>query len=215
MQLASAVHVLRRALGPNHSATLSEKRASRTEVTGESAPQGVCRGGIARRAAVAAAVAALLCCEAGPAAAQPSPPGAGASPPPRHFAALGVLGGAVRLEGAWDSVIGAELAVGGLCDECPLAAWAAGASFVGFGERGGGRASLEGALGTRWPTGLLLGASAGPVLQVDPLRRPRAGGQASVWLFAGVVPYVRVGAVERSGLFVDLGLRIPLPAGRW
>jgi hypothetical protein len=29
------------------------------------------------------------------------------------------------------------------------------------------------------------------------------------------VPYVRTGTVDESGFFVDLGLRIPLPVGRW
>jgi len=126
-----------------------------------------------------------------------------------------ILGSAVRVEGEWDSGFGGEIAFGSLTERRALAAWAASVDFVAYSERSGGRAAIELAAGTRWPSGLLVGVAAGPVLEVDDLRRPRAGGQASIWLFAGVVPYARVGAVERGGAFVDIGLRIPLPVGRW
>lgn len=128
---------------------------------------------------------------------------------------MAILGSAVRVEGDWDSGFGGELAIGSLAERRPLAAWAATADFIAYSERSGGRAALELAAGTRWPTGLLVGLAGGPVLEVDDLRRPRFGGQASVWLFAGVVPYARVGAVAQGGVFVDVGLRIPLPVWRW
>ena len=96
-----------------------------------------------------------------------------------------------------------------------LAAWAAGIGVLAFSERDGGRAFAEAAVGTRWLTGILVGVSGGPVVQFDEFRSPRAGGEVSLWAYAGVVPYFRVGAVEKSGVFLDLGLRIPLPAARW
>jgi hypothetical protein len=137
-------------------------------------------------------------------------------PEPRsHFVAVGLLGSLVRAEGEWDSGFGGELIVGAVCEGCILSAWAAGLGLVGFSARSGGRASAGVAAGTRWPTGILIGVSGGPVVQLDDLRRPRLGGETSFWLHAGVVPYVRVGAVEESGVFMDLGLRIPLPAARW
>jgi hypothetical protein len=105
--------------------------------------------------------------------------------------------------------------VGELRDGAALAAWAAGVGVLAFSERDGGRAFAEAAVGTRWPTGLLFGLTGGPVIQFDEFRSPRVGGQVSVWAYAGLVPYIRVGAVEKSGVFVDVGLRIPLPAGRW
>jgi hypothetical protein len=140
-------------------------------------------------------------------------PTAGADP--SHFVALDLVGSAVRAEGAWDSAFGAELAVGRLCDDCSLAAWAASIGAVAFAGGSRGRLFVEAAAGTRWPAGFLVGASFGPVVELDEIRRPRWGGQASIWLFAGLVPYVRAGAVEDGGTFVDVGLRIPLPAGRW
>jgi hypothetical protein len=123
-----------------------------------------------------------------------------------------ILGSAVRVEGDWDSGFGGELAIGSLAEN---SAWAATADFIAYSDRIGGRAALEAAAGTRWPGGLLIGLAGGPVVEVDDHRRPRLGGQASVWLFAGVVPYARVGAVDKGGVFVDLGLRIPLPVWRW
>jgi hypothetical protein len=135
--------------------------------------------------------------------------------PDSHFVALTVLGSAVRIERNWDSGFGGELLVGGLTDRTALAAWAAGFDLIAYSERGGGRASLEGAVGTRWPTGLLIGVAAGPVAELDDFRRPRLGGQISLWAFAAVVPFVRLGTVEKSGSFVDVGVRIPLPVWRW
>jgi hypothetical protein len=132
-----------------------------------------------------------------------------------HFVALTVLGSAVRIERNWDSGFGGELLVGGLTDGRALAAWVVGFDLVAYSERSGGRASLEGAVGTRWPAGLLVGLAGGPVAELDDFRRPRLGGQISLWAFAAVVPFVRVGAVEKSGAFVDVGLRIPLPVWRW
>jgi len=132
-----------------------------------------------------------------------------------HFVAVAVLGSAIRSEGAWDSGFGGELSVGRLCDRCGVAAWAASVGFVGFSRASRGRVSALAALGTRRVTGVLFGVAGGPVLELDDHRRPRAGGEATLWVFAGVVPYVRAGAVQKGGLFVDLGLRIPLPAGRW
>jgi hypothetical protein len=129
--------------------------------------------------------------------------------------ALTVVGSAVRIERSWDSAFGGEFLVGGLTDGRALAAWAAGVDLLAYAERSGGRVSLEGAVGTRWPAGLLVGLAGGPIAELDDFRKPRLGGQISLWAFAAVVPFVRLGAVDKSGLFVDVGLRIPLPVWRW
>lgn len=183
-------------------------------------PQAPLAGENARRVFTLLSVATLLCAPAGALPAQADSgtalaPARGQAESPSHFVALTVLGSAVRAEGEWDSGFGGEIAVGALRDRPALAAWAAAVDFVVYSERSGGRATIEGAIGTRWPTGLLIGLAGGPVIELDDLRRPRAGGQLSVWIFAGVVPYVRAGTVEKSGFFVDLGLRIPLPVWRW
>jgi hypothetical protein len=198
---------------------LSHYIAKRDRGGGALPPQAPQGGEKARRAFTLLSVATLLCA---PALALPAEAdsGAAARPPGQaesasHFIALTVLGSAVRAEGEWDSGFGGEVAVGALRAGAALSAWAAAIDFVAYSERSGGRVTLEGALGTRWPTGVLVGLAGGPMIELDDLRRPRAGGQLSVWLFAGVVPYVRAGTVENSGFFVDLGLRIPLPVLRW
>jgi hypothetical protein len=185
---------------------------------------------MARCAFTLLAIATLLCGPAGglparagtrgvtgggPARTESASPTPAPAPSPSRFIALTILGSAVRVEGDWDSGFGGELAVGALPERVGLAAWAASVQVLTYSERSCGRAGLEGAIGTRWPTGLLVGAAAGPVVELDDVRKPRLGGQASVWVFAGVIPYVRVGTVERTGAFVDVGLRIPLPVWRW
>jgi hypothetical protein len=177
-------------------------------------------GRIARRTFTLACAISLLflCCGTWSAAAESRATAASddRSESPSHFLAVVLIGSAVRLEGEWDGAFGGELSVGELRgDRSSLAAWAAAIGFLAFSERDGGRASAEVAVGTRWPIGLLVGISGGPVIELAETRNPRAGGQVSLWAYAGVSPYVRFGAVEMSGVFLDVGLRIPLPAGRW
>jgi hypothetical protein len=132
-----------------------------------------------------------------------------------HFAAVAAVASAVHVEGTWDGGFGGELGVGRLSDRRGLALWAASVGLLGFSERTGGRAWAELAVGTRWPTGVPVGIGLGPAVELDDIRRPRWGGQATLFVFAAVVPYVRVGAVDDGGLFADVGVRIAFPVIRW
>jgi hypothetical protein len=174
------------------------------ERTGEWAPHGVSRGGIVHLAFTMVWSAALL-----------SRAGTAGADEPDRFIAVAAVGGAVRVEGEWDGAYGGELGVGQLRDAPLLSAWAASFGAVGFTARSGGRLWSELTLGTRWPTGYLVGLGAGPAVELDQIRKPRYGGQLTVWVFAGVVPYARVGALDPGGVFFDLGLRIAFPAVRW
>ena len=187
-------------------------------MTGGLAPQAPCRAAVARRGLTLLPVATVLWLAGG---GQTAAAGSGQKvrvrgqdpDPPSHFVALGALGGAVRTEGAWDTSFGGEIAVGELRQRGALAAWAFAIGFSTYSERDGGRVSGEVAAGTRWLGGILVGASAGPVVALDQFRRPRWGGEGSLWLYAGLVPYVRIGAISDGGGFVDIGVRIPLPRG--
>jgi hypothetical protein len=172
--------------------------------TGEWAPHGVSQGGIVLLAFT------LLCC-----AALLSPSERAAADEPDRFVAVAAIGSAVRVEGAWDGAWGGEVGVGQMRDGPALAAWAASVGLVGFSARSGGRLWGELTAGTRWPTGYLVGVGVGPAVEIDRLRPPRWGGQATLWAFAGVVPYARLGALEPGGMFVEAGLRIAFPAIRW
>jgi hypothetical protein len=173
-------------------------------VTGEWGPHGTSRRGIVHLAFTLLWCAALLC----------FPRSAGADEPD-HFLALAAIGSAVRVEGAWDGAWGGEVGFGQMRDAPVLSAWAASVGLVGFTARSGGRLWSELTVGTRWPTGTLVGIGAGPAVELDRIRTPRWGGQVTVWAFAGVVPYARVGALDPGGVFVDVGLRIAFPAVRW
>jgi hypothetical protein len=180
------------------------RRGREGGATGEWAPHGASRHGIVHLVFTLLSAAALLC---GPQAA--------AAEEPDRFVAVAAIGSAVRVEGSWDDAWGGELGVGQMRGSEGLAAWAASVGLVGFTARSGGRLWGELSVGTRWPTGYLVGIGAGPAVELDRLRTPRWGGQVTVWAFAGVVPYVRVGALDPGGVYVDLGLRIAFPAVRW
>jgi len=174
------------------------------EPTGEWAPHDASRRGIVHLAFTLLWCAALL-----------SSPRSAVANEPDRFVAVAAIGSAVRIEGTWDGAWGGEVGVGQMRDSTVLGAWAASVGLVGFSARSGGRLWGELTVGTRWPTGYLVGLGVGPAVELDRLRPPRWGGQATVWAFAGVVPYARIGALDPGGVFVDLGLRIAFPAIRW
>ena len=60
----------------------------------------------------------------------------------------------------------------------------------------------------------MIGASLGPLVELSDLEHPHVGGAIGAWAFVGVTPYVRVGAVDQLGTFVELGLHIALPVYR-
>lgn len=142
------------------------------------------------------------------------PRGAAAEPADRGhpwFVALAAVGSAVRVEEAWDTGFGGEVGVGRSTDGLVVASLGG----IAYSEEERGRVWGELSLGTRWPTGWLVGVGGGPVVELDQIRAPRLGGQATVWVLAGVVPYVRVGGVEEGGMFADVGVRIAFPAISW
>ena len=131
------------------------------------------------------------------------------------YALLGPLGTATRVEESWDGAFGAEVSLLRIREHKHVAL--AGLAFGGirFAKREGGRLWLDALVATRRPLDLLTGLSLGGVAEVHEVIPPRWGFQAGVWVFAGVIPFARVGAMENVGVFVDVGLKIPLPAFRW
>jgi hypothetical protein len=127
---------------------------------------------------------------------------------------LGPLGNATYADGSWDSAFGAEAGLYLIREHRALAV--AGLTLGGawFSAREGGRMWAHLEAGTQIK-GVTLGFAAGPAVELDDIEPPRFGAQGTLWVFAGVIPYVRVGAVEEVGAFVDAGLRISLPTLRW
>lgn len=125
---------------------------------------------------------------------------------------LGPVGAASRIDGVWDSTIGGELAVIRVRERAPLGAIGASAGAIRWTERGGGRIWIDAIAGTR--LGRMVGASAGPLVELAELAHPRLGGSIGVWAFVGVTPFARVGYVDELGGFAEIGLHIALPVLR-
>lgn len=169
--------------------------------------------GSGRRIRLAAAIFGLLAALGGaePARADPLESSADLD---GLYLALGPLGGAIYHEGAWGAGFGGEVTVVRVAEREPVAALGAAVGGLRFADRDAGHLWADLSIGTRWPLDLAVGLSVGPTVEVDEVIPPRFGGHATIWLFVGVVPYLRVGAVETSGRFVELGVKLALPAIR-
>jgi hypothetical protein len=126
---------------------------------------------------------------------------------------LGPAGAATRVDGQWDSTIGADVTVIDIHEREPLSALGGTLGASRWTARGGGRIWLDALVGTRLG-GRMLGASLGPILELSDLEHPRLGASAGIWAFLGVTPFVRVGAVEGLGGFVEIGMHLALPVLR-
>lgn len=128
---------------------------------------------------------------------------------------VGPVGAATHVENQWDSAWGGTIAVIRIREHAPvgaIGAWLGGAHYA---VRDGGRVWLDGVVGTRRLGGHMLGAGVGPVLELGDFRHPHGGAQATFWCFAGVVPYARLGVLEASGSFVEVGISLSVPALRF
>jgi hypothetical protein len=136
---------------------------------------------------------------------------------------IGVEGGPIRIESDWDSSVGGHLGLMSFGESRALSLVGLDLGIAQYGERPGGRIWLAPTVATN-RLGVLIGATAGIAAEWEPFARergmsslptPRLGASGSVWVFAGVVPYVGVGTFAQSGSFIEIGLRLALPAIRF
>ena len=133
---------------------------------------------------------------------------------------LGPTAAAARGDGGWDSTVGGVAAVLVVREASALAVrgGALGASL--WTERAGGRLWLDAVVGTRLGgggrpgRGVLVGVSAGPLVEFAPTEHPRIGGSVGLWGFVGITPYARIGAASELGAFVEIGVHLMLPVMR-
>lgn len=198
---------------------------SRDHTSRGRAPLG--RRGVGRlqwRAAVSLVVGALLASGGGPGptsalADEPAP----TRPPTFRSTAdldgtylwLGPSGAAARVDDGWYSSWGGGVQLVRVRERARVGVVGAWLSGVHYAGRDGGRVALEAVIGTRRVLGPMLGLGLGPVLELGERHHPWAGGQVSAWLYAGVSPYVRLGAVANAGAYLELGVQVSLPARRW
>jgi hypothetical protein len=130
---------------------------------------------------------------------------------------LGPTAGLVSDSEGWDGAFGGAASLVRVREQQWLGAVGISAGAARFTLEDRGRIWLDAVVGSRRPLGgkLLVGLSAGPVMEVDDLRHPRFGAEGRFWCFVGVVPYVRFGVLERSDSFFEVGLEVALPAVRW
>jgi hypothetical protein len=121
----------------------------------------------------------------------------------------------VYLGSDWYSGYGLELSVVRVREEAfPVALGLAGGG-ISYAGRAGGRLWLEAETAIEKPLPFSLGLGVGAAAEVDPVRPPRLGVEATLFAYLGIVPYVRVGAVEDTGKFIELGVMIKIPAHRF
>lgn len=131
------------------------------------------------------------------------------------YLSLGPVGSALRIEGAWDGAFGGEVSLSRVREHQALSALGLSLGGAAYSQREGGLLWGDLFAATLTPLGAAVGLSAGFTAEVHPVRPPRLGAQATLWVFAGVIPYARIGRVETAGTFVDVGVKIALPAIRF
>lgn len=131
------------------------------------------------------------------------------------YVEIGPLGSLVRVAEKWDGGFGGELAVVRLREHAPLSALGLAAGAMRFAHADNYRVWADVLVANRPLLGVLVGMSGGAVVELDEVVPPRWGAQGTLWFFAGVVPYVRLGSVQKTGIFIDFGIKVALPAFRW
>ena len=186
------------------------------------------RGEIARPSAKPGTVLAralLLARGAGTAHADPPVPTAAPAPgvPPGRPAAdldgvyvtIGFVGAAVHVAGDWYSGAGGEIGVVRVSERRLPAAIGLCGGGLSYAGRDGGRLWLEVEAAVERPLPFALGLGLGATAEVDPVRVPRLGFEATLWAFAGAIPYLRAGWQQESGTFVEIGLMVKAPIHIW
>jgi hypothetical protein len=128
---------------------------------------------------------------------------------------VGPVASAVHIEGEWTPATGAEISVVNVQEECRPAAFGFAFGGVSYTDRDGGRLWFEVEAAIKRPLPFAVGLGLGMAAEVDPVRNARLGAQATLWVFAGVIPYLRAGRLELEGDFVEAGVMLKIPALRY
>lgn len=126
---------------------------------------------------------------------------------------LGPIGAASYVDARWDSTFGGDAAIAIIRERAALGVIGANLGASRWTVRGGGQVWVDGLVGTRL-LGRMMGASIGPILELSELAHPKLGASIGVWVFAGITPFARIGAVSDLGMFAELGIHIALPVLR-
>jgi len=126
------------------------------------------------------------------------------------YLTAGPVAGALVIQDNWNSAVGAELSLVRLREGRWPALYGISVGGVVFDQRQGMRTWAEVELAIdKLP--VTFGVSGGLAIEFDQVIPPHYGAQATLWFFAGVVPYVRVGTLESYGGFFEAGVMIKVP----
>lgn len=132
---------------------------------------------------------------------------------------LGPSVAAVHRDQAWDSAVGAQLQLHRRRQSPTLSILGLSLSAATFAKYEAIRLGLDVYAGTRLLGGIPIGLGLGPVADVFLSHRPRGGARATIWLYAGVVPYVSVATMHGlgapDGIELEAGLKIPFSLVHW
>lgn len=127
------------------------------------------------------------------------------------YLTLGPVATAISIENSWDGAAGGEVSVVRVAERRIPAAVGMALGGVSYSERKGGRLWLDAELAFSRHLPVAVGLGLGVTAEVDPVRPPRWGAQGTLWVFAGIIPFVRVGTVEEAGAFFEVGLMLKIP----
>jgi hypothetical protein len=126
------------------------------------------------------------------------------------YLTLGPVAGALHIQDTWNSAVGGEVSLVYLREHRWPALFGISVGGVVFDQRDGIRTWAEAELAIdKLP--VKLGVSGGLAIEFDRTIPPHFGVQGTLWVFAGVVPYVRVGTLESYGAFFEAGVMIKIP----
>ncbi len=132
-----------------------------------------------------------------------------------NYVGIGLIVNAVHMDARWDGAFGGEISLSRVRERQSLSVLGVAVGGMHFANDDNGRLWAELTVANRTVFGFTLGISGGVAVEVDELDPPRWGGHGTLWVFAGVIPYVRIGAVQNTGIFMDFGVKVTLPAFRW
>lgn len=119
------------------------------------------------------------------------------------------------VEGQTTTATGLELSIARVRERKLPAAVGLSVGGLGYTDRDGGRVWMEGEVAIRAPWPFAMGLGLGMTSEIDPVRPPRFGAQGTLWIFAGVLPYLRLGVFAEAGRFVETGVILRIPTFRW
>lgn len=137
--------------------------------------------------------------------------------PKLHFA-LGPTVSALHRSSAWDSKVGAGAYLAWDRPSSSISTLGTLVELSGFGGTDATRLTADLFLGIQL-SDFSVGIGIGPLLDLFPNHRPQYGVRSTVWLFAGITPYLSISSISGLGApedpEIEVGLKIPFPAISW